>query len=146
MILRFHSVVPYFIWTTAIVQAVIWIVSTSGQFDWWIRWLGEWGLYYFPTMGIVSYFFLPVPNLFLTMTIFVLVASIAGFFPFNYRPAILYLGTPVALFISLWFVLSLQGLRKMRQLLVVTPMIVLGYRLQIPFSHYPSDLSQTKIL
>ena len=44
------------------------------------------------TMGIVSLFLLPVPNLFLTMTIFVLVASIAGFFPFNYHPAILYLG------------------------------------------------------
>ena len=61
------------------------------------------------TMGIVSYFFLPVPNLFLTMTIFVLVASIAGFFPFNYHPAILYLGDTGALFIGFMIsVLSLQ--------------------------------------
>ena len=65
------------------------------------------------TMGIVSYFFLPVPNLFLTMTIFVLVASIAGFFPFNYHPAILYLGDTGALFIGFMIsVLSLQGLKN----------------------------------
>lgn len=47
------------------------------------------------TMGIVSYFFLPVPNLFLTMTIFVLVASIAGFFPFNYHRPFSIWETPV---------------------------------------------------
>ena len=41
------------------------------------------------TMGIVSYFFLPGHNLFLTLTILVLVASIAGFFPYNYHPAII---------------------------------------------------------
>ena len=79
------------------------------------------------TMGIVSYFFLPVPNLFLTMTIFVLVASIAGFFPFNYHPAILYLGDTGALFIGFMIsVLSLQGLKNATAVAVVTPMIILG--------------------
>ena len=79
------------------------------------------------TMGIVSYFFLPVPNLFLTMTIFVLVASIAGFFPFNSHPAILYLGDTGALFIGFMIsVLSLQGLKNSTAVAVVTPMIILG--------------------
>ena len=79
------------------------------------------------TMGIVSYFFLPVPNLFLTMTIFVLVASIAGFFPFNYHPAFLYLGDTGALFIGFMIsVLSLQGLKNATAVAVVTPMIILG--------------------
>ena len=79
------------------------------------------------TMGIVSYFFLPVPNLFLTMTIFVLVAAIAGFFPFNYHPAILYLGDTGALFIGFMIsVLSLQGLKNATAVAVVTPMIILG--------------------
>ena len=79
------------------------------------------------TMGIVSYFFLPVPNLFLTMTIFVLVASIAGFSPFNYHPAILYLGDTGALFIGFMIsVLSLQGLKNATAVAVVTPMIILG--------------------
>ena len=63
------------------------------------------------TMGIVSYFFLPGHNLFLTLTILVLVASIAGFFPYNYHPAIIYGGDTGALFIGFMIsVLSLQGL------------------------------------
>lgn len=79
------------------------------------------------TMGIVSNFFLPVPNLFLTMTIFVLVMAIAGFFPFNYHPAILYLGDTGALFIGFMIaVLSLQGLKNATAVAVVTPMIILG--------------------
>ena len=79
------------------------------------------------TMGIVSYFFLPVPNLFLTMTIFVLVASIAGFFPSSCHPAILYLGDTGALFIGFMIsVLSLQGLKNATAVAVVTPMIILG--------------------
>lgn len=41
------------------------------------------------TMGIVSYFFLPSPNVFLPITIFTVVAAIMGFFPYNYHPAII---------------------------------------------------------
>lgn len=79
------------------------------------------------TMGIVSYFFLPQHNLFLTLTIFVLVLSIAGFFPYNYHPTIIYLGDTGALFIGFMIaVLSLQGLKNATAVAVVTPMIILG--------------------
>ena len=79
------------------------------------------------TMGLVSYFFLPVPNFFLTLTIFVLVAAIVGFFPYNYHPAIIYLGDTGALFIGFMIaVLSLQGLKYATAVAVVTPMIILG--------------------
>ncbi|MGT2846116.1 glycosyltransferase family 4 protein [Streptococcus massiliensis] len=79
------------------------------------------------TMGLVSYFFLPVPNLFLTLTIFVLVAAIVGFFPYNYHPAIIYGGDTGALFIGFMIaVLSLQGLKNATAVAVVTPMIILG--------------------
>ncbi|MBP2624083.1 glycosyltransferase family 4 protein [Streptococcus oricebi] len=79
------------------------------------------------TMGIVSYFFLPNHNLFLTLTIFVLVMAIAGFFPYNYHPAIIYGGDTGALFIGFMIaVLSLQGLKNATAVAVVTPMIILG--------------------
>ena len=79
------------------------------------------------TMGVVSYFFLPDHNLFLTLTIFVLVASIAGFLPYNYHPAIIYGGDTGALFIGFMIsVLSLQGLKNATAVAVVTPMIILG--------------------
>ena len=79
------------------------------------------------TMGVVSYFFLPDHNLFLTLTIFVLVASIAGFFPYTYHPAIIYGGDTGALFIGFMIsVLSLQGLKNATAVAVVTPMIILG--------------------
>mgnify|MGYP000845706112 FL=1 len=79
------------------------------------------------TMGIVSYFFLPGHNLFLTLTILVLVASIAGFFPYNYHPAIIYGGDTGALFIGFMIsVLSLQGLKNATAVAIVTPMIILG--------------------
>ena len=72
------------------------------------------------TMGVVSYFFLPDHNLFLTLTIFVLVASIAGFFPYNYHPAIIYGGDTGALFIGFMIsVLSLQGLKNATAVAVV---------------------------
>ncbi|MGT2926519.1 glycosyltransferase family 4 protein [Streptococcus cuniculipharyngis] len=79
------------------------------------------------TMGLVSNFFLPVPDFYLTMTIFVLVAAIAGFFPYNYHPAIIYLGDTGALFIGFMIgVLSLQGLKNATAVAVVTPVIILG--------------------
>ena len=79
------------------------------------------------TMGIVTYFYLPDHNLFLTLTIFILVAAIAGFFPYNYHPAIIYGGDTGALFIGFMIsVLSLQGLKNATAVAVVTPMIILG--------------------
>lgn len=79
------------------------------------------------TMAIVSYFFLPKADLFLTLTILVMVAAIAGFFPYNYHPASIYLGDTGALFIGFMIgVLSLQGLKNSTAVTVVTPVIILG--------------------
>lgn len=79
------------------------------------------------TMGLVSYFFLHDSNIFLPLTIFILVASIIGFLPYNYHPAIIYLGDTGALFIGFMIgVLSLQGLKNSTAVAVVTPMIILG--------------------
>ncbi|MGT2800775.1 glycosyltransferase family 4 protein [Streptococcus marmotae] len=79
------------------------------------------------TMGIVSYFFLHDSNIYLTLTVFVLVAAIAGFLPYNYNPAIIYVGDTGALFIGFMIgVLSLQGLKNSTAVAVVTPMIILG--------------------
>ena len=64
---------------------------------------------------------------FLTMTIFVLVAAIMGFFPYNYHPAIIYLGDTGALFIGFMIgVLSLQGLKNATAVAILSPVIILG--------------------
>ncbi|HHR6666079.1 glycosyltransferase family 4 protein [Streptococcus pyogenes] len=79
------------------------------------------------TMAIVSYFFLPQKDFFLTLTILVLIAAIAGFFSYNYHPAMIYLGDTGALFIGFMIgVLSLQGLKNSTAVAVVTPVIILG--------------------
>lgn len=79
------------------------------------------------TMGLVSYFFLPQVDLFLTMTVFLLIAAILGFFPYNYHPAIIYGGDTGALFLGFMIgVLSLQGLKNATAVAVVTPVIILG--------------------
>ncbi len=79
------------------------------------------------TMGLVSYFFLFGRDLMLTMTIFLLLSAILGFFPYNYHPAIIYLGDTGALFIGFMIsVLSLQGLKNATAVAVITPVIILG--------------------
>ncbi|HEQ4643334.1 TPA: glycosyltransferase family 4 protein [Streptococcus pyogenes] len=79
------------------------------------------------TMAIVSYFFLPQKDFFLTLTILVLISAIVGFFPYNYHPAMIYLGDTGALFIGFMIgVLSLQGLKNSTAVAVVTPVIILG--------------------
>ena len=66
-------------------------------------------------------------DIFLTMTIFVLVAAIMGFFPYNYHPAIIYLGDTGALFIGFMIgVLSLQGLKNATAVAILSPVIILG--------------------
>ncbi len=98
-----------------------------GQSDWWIRWFGEWGLYYFLAIpGIVSYFFLTSPQSLSDHDDLVLVASIAGFF-LNYHPAILIWRHWCLVYrIYDFSVLSLQGLENATVVAVVTPMIILG--------------------
>lgn len=79
------------------------------------------------TMGVVSYFFLPSPNVFLPITIFIVVAAIMGFFPYNYHPAIIYLGDTGALFLGFIIaVTSLQGLKNATAVAVLTPLLILG--------------------
>lgn len=79
------------------------------------------------TMGVVSYFFLPSPNVFLPITIFTIVAAIMGFFPYNYHPAIIYLGDTGALFLGFIIsVASLQGLKNATAVAVLTPLLILG--------------------
>lgn len=79
------------------------------------------------TMGLVSYFFLPSPNVFLPITIFTLVVAIMGFFPYNYHPAIIYLGDTGALFLGFMIsVASLQGLKNATAVAVLTPLLILG--------------------
>ena len=76
---------------------------------------------------MISYFFLYDTDIFLTMTIFVLVAAIMGFFPYNYHPAIIYLGDTGALFIGFMIgVLSLQGLKNATAVAILSPVIILG--------------------
>ncbi|WP_285011685.1 glycosyltransferase family 4 protein [Lactococcus formosensis] len=79
------------------------------------------------TMGIVSYFFLPGSSIFLPITIFTLVAAIMGFFPYNYHPAIIYLGDTGALFLGFMIsVVSLQGLKNATAVAILTPLLILG--------------------
>ena len=79
------------------------------------------------TMGLVAYFFLGTTNVYLPITIFVLVFAIVGFFPYNFPPAIIYLGDTGALFLGFMIsVLSLQGLKNATAVAVVTPMLSLG--------------------
>lgn len=79
------------------------------------------------TMGLVSHFFLPETNIFLTISIFILIASIIGYFPYNYNPAWIYGGDTGALFIGFMIaVLSLQGLKNATAVAVITPVIILG--------------------
>ncbi|EFQ57103.1 glycosyltransferase family 4 protein [Streptococcus downei] len=79
------------------------------------------------TMGLISYFFLFDSNIYTTLTIFLLIAAIVGFFPYNYNPAIIYLGDTGALFIGFMIgVLSLQGLKNSTAVAVITPVIILG--------------------
>ncbi|MFV0558436.1 MAG: glycosyltransferase family 4 protein [Enterococcus sp.] len=79
------------------------------------------------TIGIISYFFLPVNGVFLAIVIFSLVAAIIGFFPFNFYPATIYLGDTGALFLGFMIsILSLQGLKNATFITILTPMFILG--------------------
>ncbi|MGX7030471.1 glycosyltransferase family 4 protein [Vagococcus zengguangii] len=59
--------------------------------------------------------------------IFILVASIGGFLPFNFFPAKIYLGDTGALFLGYMIaILSLQGLKNATLVSLITPLIILG--------------------
>ncbi|MEI5994916.1 glycosyltransferase family 4 protein [Candidatus Enterococcus mansonii] len=79
------------------------------------------------TIGVVGYFFLHAKTVYVPIVIFVLVASIAGFFPYNFYPAKIFLGDTGALFLGFMIaVMSLQGLKNATFISVITPLIILG--------------------
>lgn len=79
------------------------------------------------TMGIMAYFFLSIPNTYVAILIFTLVAALAGFLPFNFHPASIFLGDTGALFIGFMIsVLSLKGLKNVTFVTLIIPIIILG--------------------
>ncbi|QIL45648.1 undecaprenyl/decaprenyl-phosphate alpha-N-acetylglucosaminyl 1-phosphate transferase [Vagococcus coleopterorum] len=63
----------------------------------------------------------------LPITIFVLIFCSAGFLPYNFNPAKIYLGDTGALFLGFMIaVLSLQGLKNATLVSLITPLIILG--------------------
>ena len=122
-LLQFNSVVTFFLtvfWIISITNAMNLIDGLDGL-------VSGVSIISLITMALVSYFFLPQIDFYLTVTILLLIACIAGFFPYNYNPAIIYLGDTGALFIGFMIgVLSLQGLKNSTAVAVVTPVIILG--------------------
>lgn len=79
------------------------------------------------TIGLVGYFFLHAKTSYVPIVIFILVASIVGFFPYNFYPAKIFLGDTGALFLGFMIaVMSLQGLKNATFISVITPLIILG--------------------
>lgn len=122
-LLEFNSVVTFFLtvfWIVSITNAMNLIDGLDGL-------VSGVSIISLGTMALVSYFFLPQTDFYLTLTILLLIACIAGFFPYNYHPAIIYLGDTGALFIGFMIgVLSLQGLKNSTAVSVITPVIILG--------------------
>ncbi len=122
-LLQFGPIVTFFLtilWIVSITNAINLIDGLDGL-------VSGVSIISLVTMVIVSFFFLPQQDFFLTVTLLALLASIAGFFPYNYHPAIIYLGDTGALFIGFMIgVLSLQGLKNATAVVVLTPVIILG--------------------
>ncbi|MFS1663256.1 glycosyltransferase family 4 protein [Streptococcus sp. zg-JUN1979] len=122
-LLNFNPLLIYFLtilWIVAITNAINLIDGLDGL-------VSGVSIISLLTMAVVSYFFLPQVDIFLTLTILVMVSAIAGFFPYNYHPAKIYLGDTGALFIGFMIgVLSLQGLKNSTAVAVITPVIILG--------------------
>lgn len=122
-LLEFNSVVTFFLtvfWIVSITNAMNLIDGLDGL-------VSGVSIISLGTMALVSHFFLSQTDFYLTLTILLLIACIAGFFPYNYHPAIIYLGDTGALFIGFMIgVLSLQGLKNSTAVSVITPVIILG--------------------
>lgn len=79
------------------------------------------------TMGVIGYFFLTVENTVVSIMIFVLVGALAGFLPYNFYPARIFLGDTGALFIGFMIaVMSLQGLKNATLITLIIPVVILG--------------------
>lgn len=79
------------------------------------------------TMGIIGYFFLNVGNVYISIWIFALVASLVGFLPHNFNPAKIFLGDTGSLFIGFMMaVFSLKGLKNVTMISMIIPVIIMG--------------------
>ncbi|MDZ7834802.1 MAG: MraY family glycosyltransferase [Alkalibacterium sp.] len=79
------------------------------------------------TMGVIGFFFLTIEEVSVSVMIFVLVAAIAGFWPYNFHPASVFLGDTGALFLGFMIgVFSLQGLKNATLISLVLPVVILG--------------------
>lgn len=79
------------------------------------------------TIGIVALFHFQGPLGFIALLIFILVVAIAGFLPYNFYPAKLYLGDTGALFLGFMIAtFSLMGLKNATLITLLTPIIILG--------------------
>lgn len=108
------------IWITGITNAVNFLDGLDGL-------VSGVSIISMTTMSLISHFFLYDSDLYLTLTILILIAAIVGFFPYNYHPAIIYLGDTGSLFIGFMIsVLSLQGLKNATAVAVVSPILILG--------------------
>lgn len=79
------------------------------------------------TMGVIGYFFLTVEDAVVSIMIFVLVGALAGFLPYNFFPARIFLGDTGALFLGFMIaVMSLQGLKNATLITLIIPVVILG--------------------
>ncbi|WP_177188601.1 glycosyltransferase family 4 protein [Alkalibacterium subtropicum] len=79
------------------------------------------------TMGIIGVFFLDATSFVTSIMIFTLVGAIAGFLPYNFFPARIYLGDTGALFLGFMIsVLSLYGLKNVTLITLIIPIVILG--------------------
>ena len=79
------------------------------------------------TMGLVSYFFTSHMGVSAVVMIFLLVASLLGFLPFNFYPASIFLGDTGSLFVGFMIaVLSLFGLKHATFVSLLIPVAILG--------------------
>lgn len=79
------------------------------------------------TMGVIGFFFLTVEEVSVSIMTFVLVAAIAGFWPYNFQPASIFLGDTGALFLGFMIgVFSLQGLKNATLISLILPIVILG--------------------
>lgn len=79
------------------------------------------------TIGIVALFHFQGALGFIAIMIFILVTAIAGFLPYNFFPAKIYLGDTGALFLGFMIAtFSLMGLKNATIITLFTPIIILG--------------------
>lgn len=79
------------------------------------------------TMGVIGYYYLNVGNVYISIWIFSLVASLMGFLPHNFHPAKIFLGDTGSLFIGFMMaVFSLKGLKNVTLVSLIIPVIIMG--------------------